>query len=571
MNLLNKIKVTVKLNITFLVLSLLIILVGILGIISLKTMASSSENMYSNNLQNVYQLSDLNQNLTQIRADVLKLVYQHKEEQKADTEKDLKSTEGENDKYVVDIEKVTKSSSDAKDWSEFKTFLEQFKLSQNKVIQFVDASNYIEAAKETENNLTPIRAKMLASLDKIISSNLASAKASNTNNQLLYNSTNLFMVIISILGVVIATVIGIYMSRNIKIPLKKMGDLADNFAQYDFSHKYVVTRGDEFGITYRKLSLAQDNIKELIKSILENSQDMSAASEELSATAEELSSKAEEMNTGVLKITGGIQETSASSEEITASMEEIDSSVNVLSGKALEGSNTATTSKEKAIKTQKNGNIAIEDTKRLYIEKEGKILKAIEDGKIVENIKVMADTIGNISEQTNLLALNAAIEAARAGEQGRGFTVVAEEVRKLAEQSATAVNSIRDTISQVQEAFKNLSGNSGEVLVFIKEHVNPQFKAFGEMGNEYYKESEYVSNMSEEIASMSEEINATVNQVSQAVQIMAETAQTSSEQAELIKDGISETVKATEQVAITAQNQAQLAQNLNNMIQKFKI
>ena len=122
----------------------------------------------------------------------------------------------------------------------------------------------------------------------------------------------------------------------------------------------------------------------------------------------------------------------------------------MLSNKALEGSNIASNSKERAIEVKNNGIISIEETRKLYNEKKKKGLRAIEDGKIVENIKVMADTISSISEQTNMLALNAAIEAARAGEQGKGFAVVAEEVRKLAEQSSLAVPNIQDTIVKVQ-------------------------------------------------------------------------------------------------------------------------
>jgi len=183
----------------------------------------------------------------------------------------------------------------------------------------------------------------------------------------------------------------------------------------------------------------------------------------------------------------------------------------------------------------------------------------------------MADTISSISEQTNMLALNAAIEAARAGEQGKGFAVVADEVRKLAEQSSQAVASIQDTIIKVQEAFKNLSDNSIDVLNFILENVDPQFESMKSTGDKYYEDAEFVTNMSNEIASMSEELKATINQVSEAVQSTAETAQKSSESTETIKERIYETTKAIEQVAITAQNQADLAEKLNEMVNRFKV
>ena len=160
----------------------------------------------------------------------------------------------------------------------------------------------------------------------------------------------------------------------------------------------------------------------------------------------------------------------------------------------------------------------------------------------------MADTIASISEQTNLLALNAAIEAARAGEQGKGFAVVAEEVKKLAEQSSEAVKSIQETIIEVQGAFKNSFDTGSDILEFINKDVDPQFEAYEKTGNQYYDDSEFVTNMSEEIASMSEEVTATINQVSEAVQNTAETSQKSSENAETIKDSINETTKAIEQL-----------------------
>ncbi len=199
------------------------------------------------------------------------------------------------------------------------------------------------------------------------------------------------------------------------------------------------------------------------------------------------------------------------------------------------------------------------------------MLKAIEDGKVVNNIKVMADTIASISEQTNLLALNAAIEAARAGEQGKGFAVVAEEVRKLAEQSSQAVANIQETIVNVQNAFDNLSNNGNEILLFVNENVNPKFKEFGNMGNSYYTDSDFVSKMSEEIASMSEELTATAGQVTEAVRGMSETTQKSSENIERIKISVDETSKAIEQIATTAQSQAEFALNLNDIVNKFKI
>lgn len=149
--------------------------------------------------------------------------------------------------------------------------------------------------------------------------------------------------------------------------------------------------------------------------------------------------------------------------------------------------------------------------------------------------------------------------------------MVADEVRKLAEQSAQAVINIQDTIVRVQGAFKSSIDTGSDILEFINTHVQEQFSAYAETGNQYYNDSDFVSKMSEEIAAMSEEITATVGQVSEAVQSMAVSSQSSSEEALIIKESMNETSQAIEQVAITAQSQAELAQKLNEIVQQFKI
>ena len=379
---------------------------------------------------------------------------------------------------------------------------------------------------------------------------------------------NVFLLLGSLIT---AIILAYFASKQIVNPLMKIKDFALRLSSYDFSHPIDFKSRDEFGETAAALNQAQENVSGLVKLIAQDSENIGASSEELSATVEELFSKTIIIDESIDSISSLIQENGAVTEEISASMEEVDASVNILSEKSMDGSNVSNSAKKRAEEVKYSSEEAIKETREIYNEKKAKMEKAIEDGKVVESIKIMTDTIGDIASQTNLLALNAAIEAARAGEQGKGFAVVAEEVRTLAEKSSESVKNIQETISKVQHAFKSSIEAGTDMLEFINTKVNFQLDSYGETGNKYYDDSDFVSNMSDEIAAMSEEITATVGQVTEAVQSISVSSQESSERAEDIRESMKETTKAIEQIAQSAQSQAELAQKLNEMVQMFNI
>lgn len=199
------------------------------------------------------------------------------------------------------------------------------------------------------------------------------------------------------------------------------------------------------------------------------------------------------------------------------------------------------------------------------------ILKAIEEGKIVRDVKVMADSIGEIASQTNLLALNAAIEAARAGEMGKGFAVVADEVRSLAEQSSEAVSSIQEMVHKIQNAFDNLSKSGQEVLDYLENSVKPSYELLKNTGIQYEKDAEFVNNIASDIASSSEQMKEVINQINFALESLSATAVESATSSEDILVSINEVTLAIAEVAKSSQSQSETAETLGELSQKFSI
>ncbi len=561
-----------KLISVFSVVCIFMLLIGAEGMISSAKINNGSKEIYSNYLTSIRDLEEMKGNINDIGANMIVLVFGVDKSHLEDTIKNINDLSNKNIRLHKEYDSLaTTSVEEDKTYADFQSDLLKYTELTTKVIEFVKANNYEQASAIFGAEVNTIRASMDEKLKKCIYINQQSAKQANLDNGDQFNNSRNTIMIFTAIAFLLIIFMAYMLIINIVYPLNKIKDLAGRFSLYDFSETVTITRKDEFGQTGVALNIAQENIKQLIGEIIERSSDMSSSSEELSATVEEITAKIEIIDRSTMQINKAVQEASATSEEITASVEEVNSSMEELSSKAMEGSGNATQIKEKAKIVRTEAKKALEESNSIYEEKEKRILKAIEDGKVVDEIKIMADGIAALAEQTNLLALNAAIEAARAGEQGRGFAVVAEEVKKLAEQSSETVNTIQSTIVKVQDAFKNLSGNSNDILKFIIENIKPVLEQYAVSGKQYGEDGEFISAMSEEIASRSGEVEATINEVSTAAQNLAQNSQISAEHTGDIQISIDETSKAMEQVAQTSQIQAELAQKLNELVRKFII
>ena len=221
------------------------------------------------------------------------------------------------------------------------------------------------------------------------------------------------------------------MHKNIISRLNNLKNFAINLAKYDFAEDFKIIKNDEIGDTARELNTAQKNIRELISTILNESCNMSALSEELSANVEEVSAKLEQVDNSSMNINITMTETSATAEEIAASIEEVNLSMENLAAKASEGSINAEKIKRRAEKVKKDSKIAIENTAEVREQKEKNIRKAIEDAKVVEEVKVMADAIAEIAEQTNLLSLNAALKQQEQENQVKVLQLLQKKLESL--------------------------------------------------------------------------------------------------------------------------------------------
>ncbi|MBN7577210.1 methyl-accepting chemotaxis protein [Clostridium sp. 2-1] len=565
------VSIKTKLLIGFMSMVILIGITGFFGKFGLSNTESSIEQIYSDDLKSIDEIHSVKENFL-IEIKIVNDVVLEQDNSKVQTAlQQLDQIKTKNSAVVEAFGNSSMSNDEKKEFDDLNSILgDKFATEKDNLFELLKNGNYSEAKiKLSEiNQTTEIISKHLDNLVEINQKQADEAYSSAKEN---YRKTTNIMHAILIVGIILAIAIGTGLSIYISMIIKKVLLFAEALGNGDLTYSIESENNDELGLLIRALNNAKEKIKSVIENIVIQAQGVTASSEELSATLEELSSNFESIDKNTSGIVENIQGINSITEELASTMEEVNSGITQLASNSTESSHQSIEIKERATEVKETGISSMKATDELYEEKQNNILNAIEQGKVVSEIGIIAQSIASIAEQTNLLALNANIEAARAGEQGKGFAVVANEVRILAEQSADYVKNIQNVVSNVQAAFNNLSGNSKEVLHFVNENVKKDYDLLIETGNKYENDAAYISDLSQNIASMSQELNASTEEISEVVQTIAENMKDTKNSSEEIKVGIDETNKAIEQVAKVAQHQAETAEKLTELVLNFKI
>ncbi|MDU2063732.1 MAG: methyl-accepting chemotaxis protein [Sporomusaceae bacterium] len=445
---------------------------------------------------------------------------------------------------------------------------EQFTQINYKVISLYNEGKIDEAKSLSFGEGRKIRKELEASFNNFVKINQANSENTEGNLRLLLQQMKGLIIGVSAIAIIFGICIGIFMSIYITKPIKKV---TSHIAKGDLNiQENIGTSQDEIGQLVSAFMKMVIDLKKMVLTIKTNAEHISNSSKELSVNADQSAQAANQVAQSIAEVAINAEQqlsvtnaTSAVVEQMSASIHQISANANQVATQSTQAANKANEGNkltEKAVIQMTNIEKAV-STSAQFIGKLGDRSKEI--GQIV-------DIISSIASQTNLLALNAAIEAARAGEQGRGFSVVAEEVRKLAEQSQDAAKQIAILISEIQGDTEKavLAMNNGTSEVKLGANiVNASGQAFQEITTMVSLGSEQMIQISvavEQMAIGSQKIVSSVKQIE-------ELSKKSSGEAQTVSAATEQQSASTEEIASSSQTLAHLVTDLNAAVSKFQV
>jgi methyl-accepting chemotaxis protein WspA len=311
----------------------------------------------------------------------------------------------------------------------------------NKVIIMLTEKNKEALDRYTDESLYPIAAELKSMVGETVQKSLDAVKIEYEHAQSRYSNSLKAFTLTLLLALGISLFASILLVRTINNPLARLTKAIEFITNGDLTKRLQYDRNDEFGVLIEGFNKMADYMCDLVADIQESGIKVTSSITELAATNKQQEATASEHAATTSEIAASTTEIAATGSNLMSTTKKVNSLAKNAAFAASEG-HTGLKSIDDKMLTMKNATTSIVSKLSILSEKAG-------------NIAGVVKTINKVADQTNLLSLNAAIEAEKAGEYGAGFSVVATEIRRLADQTAVATFDIELMVQEVQSAISS--------------------------------------------------------------------------------------------------------------------
>ncbi len=530
----------------------------------------SLDEMYRANLMTTQFLNDANDHFRIVDVDVITILYGGETLDRELLKDDIL---GHLDNIRGNVDKLADLLRGEKDKQLIANLYEHLAKAEAAVKETKGLTESPEDRIKLFKNLMTVRA-VADDLNSVTPENVFQGKLLFEENNAAYALSIRIFAVIIIIGLLFGVGASIIISVDICNPLAQAIEGLNRIAQGDLTldlPQELKERGDEVGTVAQALSKMQTGLVAILTNVRDTAQHNLDTANTVGNLIQKLDEHTQDMSAVTEEMAASTEETAATTSNIQHLSDTVNEEIRGTADEAKKGEEYANGIDTRASELQKNTGQSITVSEKLYGQTKISLEKAIASAAVVTDIERFTGEIVEIAEQTNLLALNAAIEAARAGEHGRGFAVVADEVRKLAEQTAVSADSIKKLTDQVTRSVNELSTGANEVLKFIDDTVLKDYDGMGHTAEQYKQDADYVK----EWARRS---NERANNLSKSIHTMTSAME---EIARATHEGALGNTSIAEKVAMMAENAHNIlermqesekdARRLMEQIERFKI
>lgn len=540
--LLRRIKIAPRAFLSFSVIALLMILLGIFSLVELKAIRGTAVELRENSMPSYAALGQINENILRIRIVSFRILVDREPEQLSVSIARAAELTALLKKAKTQYETLLSSERERQQFARLEQALDAYYAVNDQLIRLSNEGRLDELSALLGTQYKAISDDLGAQFGALMKINAEAADESAALADQVYDRAITAVIGLIVFAALLTAVLALMLTRSIVKPLSEAVRVSETIAGGDLTEAFAVAGADEPATLLRAMQTMQQNLKGTIQSIASSSDQLASAAEELNAVTEDSSKGLHQQN-------NELEQAATAVNEMTAAVDEVARNAVATSEASRDSDRTAREGQRQVIKTVESINSLAENVT-------GTAAQVEQLADKIRSISGVLDVIRSIAEQTNLLALNAAIEAARAGEAGRGFAVVADEVRALAHRTQQSTREIESMIGGVQQGTNDAMAamrNSNELAHGTLDVA----RAAGQALEEITQAISHITERNLVIASASEE--------------QAQVAREVDRNLVNIRDLAVQTSAGAHQTNAASQDLSRLAIDLNGLVMRFKV